>query len=61
MNNRMNNRRNEKKVRDLVEMMQDPDGSGYIGSDCDAMELYEQELEEMDGADGFYDGELDFN
>ena len=57
----MNNRRNEKKVRDLVEMMQDPDGSGYIGSDCDVMELYEQELEEMDGADGFYDGEIDFN
>ena len=57
----MTKRRNEKKVRDLVEMMQDPDGSGYIGSDCDAMELYEQELEEMEGADGFYDEELDFN
>lgn len=57
----MNNRRNEKKVRDLVEMMQNPDGSGYIGSDCDAMELYEQELEEMEGADSLYDGELDFN
>lgn len=60
----MTKRRNEKKVRDLVEMMQDPDSSGYsgyIGSDCDAMELYEQELEEMEGADGLYDGELDFN
>ncbi len=58
----MANRRNDKKVRDLVEMMQDPEGSGYIGSDCDTMELYEQELEEMDGADSLYDdGELDFN
>ncbi len=59
----MNRRRNEKKVRDLVEMMQDPDSSsysGYIGSDCDTMELYEQELEEM-GGDDFYDAELDFN
>ena len=57
----MTKRRNEKKVRDLVEMMQDPDSSGYIGSDCDAMELYEQELEEIEGADSFYDTELDFN
>ena len=57
----MTNRKNEKKVRDLVEMMQDPDGSGYIGSDCDTVELYEQELEEMEGADSLYDGELDFN
>ncbi len=57
----MTTRRNEKKVRDLVEMMQDPDSSGYIGGDCDAMELYEQELEEMEGADSLYDGELDFN
>lgn len=57
----MPNKRNDKKVRDLVEMMQNPDGSGYIGSDRDAMELYEQELEEMEGTDDFYDGELDFN
>lgn len=57
----MANRKNDKKVRDLVEMMQDPEGSGYIGSDCDTMELYEQELEEMEGADSFYDGELDLN
>ncbi len=57
----MTKRRNERKVRDLVEMMQDPDSSGYIGSDCDTMELYEQELEEMEEADSFYDGELDFN
>ena len=57
----MTKKRNEKKVRDIVEMMQDPDGSGYIGSDCDTMELYEQELEEMERADSFYDGELDFS
>lgn len=57
----MTKRRNGKKVRDLVEMMQDPDSSGYIGSDCDAMELYEQELEEMEETDSLYDGELDFN
>lgn len=57
----MANRRNDKKVRDLVEMMQNPEGSGYIGSDCDTMELYEQELEEMEGDDGFYEGEIDFN
>lgn len=57
----MNKRRNGKKVRDLVEMMQDPDSSGYIGSDCDAMELYEQELEEMEGVDSLYDAELDLS
>ncbi len=59
----MNRRKNEKKVRDLVEMMQDPDNagySGYIGSDCDTMELYEQELEDMQ-RDDFYDAEIDFN
>ncbi len=60
----MNRKRNTRKVRDLVEMLQDPDSSGYIGSDRDTMELYEQELEEMDDlSEGFYDGEpeLDFN
>ncbi len=60
----MNRKRNTAKVRDLVEMLQDPEGSGYIGSDRDAMELYEQELEEMDDlSENFYDGELevDFN
>lgn len=58
----MNQRRNSRKVRDLVEMLQDPEGSGYIGSDRDTMELYEQELEELEaGDDGFYEAELDFN
>ncbi len=57
----MSNRRNGKKVRDLVEMMQDPEGSGYIGSDCDTMELYEQELEELEVADSFDEVEIDFN
>ncbi len=58
----MNRKRNQRDVRDLVEMMQDPDSSGYIGSDRDTMELYEQELEEMfDSEDSVYDEELDLN
>ena len=58
----MNRKRNQRDVRDLVEMMQDPDSSGYIGSDRDTMELYEQELEEMmDSEENIYDEELDLN
>ena len=37
-------RKNKKKIKDLVEMLEDPDSSGYIGSDLDEMDLYEQEL-----------------
>lgn len=58
----MSQKRNSRKVRDLVEMLQDPEGSGYIGSDRDTMELYEQELEELEANDdGFYETEVDFN
>lgn len=52
-------KKNRKKVKDLVEMLQDPDSSGYIGSDLDEMELYEQELIHMDDDDD--EDELDFD
>lgn len=45
-----------KKVKDLVEMLKDPDSSGYIGSDVDELDLYDQELMEYDDED-----ELDFD
>ena len=49
-------RKKIKKVKDLVEMLQDPDSSGYVGSDIDELDLYEQELMESDDEDD----ELDF-
>lgn len=50
-------KKNRKKVKDLVEMLQDPDNSGYIGSDLDELELYEQELMQLDDDED----ELDFD
>ena len=44
-------KKNSKKVKDLVEMLQDPESSGYIGSDLDELDLYEQELMEFDEDD----------
>ena len=41
-------KKNTKKVKDLVEMLQDPDSSGYVGSDLDELDLYEQELAEFE-------------
>ncbi len=44
-------RKKTKKVKDLVEMLQDPDSSRYIGSDMDELDIYEQELMEFDDED----------
>ncbi|MGH7884109.1 MAG: hypothetical protein ACRENO_00280 [Thermodesulfobacteriota bacterium] len=44
-------KKNSKKVKDLVEMLRDPESSGYIGSDLDELDLYEQELVEFDEED----------
>lgn len=42
-------RKAKRKIKDLVEMLEDPDNSGYIGGDYeDMMELMEDELTEMD-------------
>lgn len=42
-------RKGRKKVKDLVDMLEDPDNSGYIGGDYeDMMELMEQELYESE-------------
>lgn len=38
-------RKGRKKIKDLVDMLEDPDNSGYIGGDYeDMMELLEEEL-----------------
>ena len=38
-------RRAKRKIKDLVEMLEDPDDSGYIGGDYeDMMELMEEEF-----------------
>ncbi len=38
-------KRGRKKFKDLVDMLEDPDNSGYVGGDFeDVMELLEQEL-----------------
>lgn len=42
-------RKGRKKIKDLVDMLEDPENSGYIGGDYeDMMELLEQELNESD-------------
>jgi hypothetical protein len=42
-------RKGRKKVKDLVDMLEDPENSGYIGGDYeDMMELLEQELSESE-------------
>jgi len=43
------NKRGKKKIKDLVDMLEDPENSGYIGGDYeDMMELLEQELAESE-------------
>jgi hypothetical protein len=38
-------RKAQRKIKDLVEMLEDPDNSGYIGGDYeDMMELMEEEM-----------------
>jgi hypothetical protein len=38
-------RKARRKIKDLVEMLEDPDNSGYIGGDYeDMMELMEEEM-----------------
>jgi hypothetical protein len=45
MEERRMNKRGKKKIKDLVDMLEDPENSGYIGGDYeDMMELLEQEL-----------------
>lgn len=42
-------RKGRKKIKDLVDMLEDPDNSGYIGGDYeDMMELMEEELNESE-------------
>ena len=44
MEERRMNKRGKKKIKDLVDMLEDPENSGYIGGDYeDMMELLEQE------------------
>lgn len=38
----------KKRVRDLVEMLEDPEESGYIGEDKDQMDLYDEELSRLE-------------
>jgi hypothetical protein len=42
-------KRGKRKIKDLVDMLEDPENSGYIGGDYeDMMELLEQELAESE-------------
>jgi hypothetical protein len=38
-------RKAKRKIKDLVEMLEDPDNSGYVGDYEDMMELMEEELD----------------
>ena len=44
----METRKSRKKIKDVFEMLEDPDRSGYIGEELDEMDLYDQELEEQE-------------
>jgi hypothetical protein len=48
-------RRTKRKIKDLVEMLKDPDNSGYVGDYEDMMD--EMEDEELDDMDEFEDHE----
>jgi hypothetical protein len=45
MEDKRMSKRGKRKIKDLVDMLEDPENSGYIGGDYeDMMELLEQEL-----------------
>lgn len=45
-------KRGKRKIKDLVDMLEDPENSGYIGGDYeDMMELMEQELADSEDDD----------
>ena len=53
-------RKDRKKIRDLVEMLEDPENSRYVGEDMDEMDIYDQELAELEELDEEeFDEELD--
>ena len=42
-------RKGRRKIKDLVEMLEDPDNSGYVGGDYeDMMDQLEQELLDLE-------------
>lgn len=42
-------RKGRRKIKDLVDMLEDPENAGYVGGDYeDVMELLEQELSESE-------------
>ena len=42
-------RKGRRKIKDLVDMLEEPENSGYVGGDYeDMMELLEQELSESE-------------
>lgn len=60
----MSNNKKKKRVRDLVEMLEEPEESRYIGEDKDQMDLYDEELarleeeEDEDVEEGFDEDDL---
>lgn len=44
-------RKKKKNIRDLVEMLEDPDETSYIGEDKDQMDLYDEELARLEEED----------
>ncbi|MEM7007498.1 MAG: hypothetical protein AAF462_00010 [Thermodesulfobacteriota bacterium] len=41
-------RKAKRKIKDLVEMLEDPDNSGYVGDYEDMIDQMEDELSEVD-------------
>ncbi len=38
----------KRKIRDLVEMMEEPEETSYIGEDKDQMDIYDEELARLE-------------
>lgn len=45
----------KKRIRDLVEMLEEPDETSYIGEDKDQMDLYDEELSRLEEEEQDYD------
>lgn len=44
-------RKTKRKIKDLVEMLEDPDNSGYVGDYEDMLDQMEDELDDMEEFD----------
>ena len=51
----------KKRIRDLVEMLEEPDETSYIGEDKDQMDLYDEELSRLEEEEPEDEEEQDYD